>query len=306
VLASLPVHFAVDDHEFADNFPGSPVVTSTSSAPPARYRPSAENFGTRVRAGQLSSDEFDFARLMACAYLGSGRDLAPFGTSSAGQEQLWYALEHGNEFPCPAFVLDTRSERRPASMGQRPRLMGDVQLQALLEWLVRSASERPDDPKFIFSGSVIAPLPRDATHAGRYLREDGLAAYPYELDTIVRMIVNHQVRRVVFVGGDLHLSAGCRLSLSSGARTVAALQIVASGLYAPLPFANFPPSAVDWDRSSSIELGGSRIDYTPQLLHAGSSHFVHVSASRSGAAWEIGLAAYRAARVPVNRLSFSI
>jgi cholesterol oxidase len=309
VLAALPVHFAVDDHEFADNFPGLPADPDGSSAPTSTYRPWTENLGARARAGSLAKREFDFARLMARAYLGSGREFGRFGSSAATAGDLWYALEDGNEFPCPAFVMDTRSERQPAAPGQAARLMDGRQLEALIGWLTRVARERPDEPKFIFSGSVIAPLARGAppmSHFPSYLREDGLAAYPDELTRIVRHIVEGGIRRVVFVGGDLHLSAGCELTLSSGTKSVAALQVVASGLYAPLPFANFPSSSVDWNRSCDIWLSESRIGYVPHLLCEGRSHFVHVSARRSGEAWTISMNAHDAAGDVVKRLDFTL
>lgn len=299
VLRSVPVHFAVDDHEFADNFAG-PIGPP---APVAHYAPWQENAVVRrIKAGLLvkntelpSDSEYDFALQVAERYQGSKRAAVPFGDPIVGVGRFWYALEHGNEFPCPAFVLDTRSERTRAAAGQPARLMSDTQLAALEAWLDIAHRDHPDRPKFIFSGSVIAPLTRDAHRDAMWRREDGLAGYPDELGQIVAHIVKHKIQRVVFVGGDLHLSCGCRLWLSNGTgEPVQALQIVASGLYAPLPFANLSPHEIAWNERCTITLpNGLSIDYEPQFLSSSRSHFVQVGAQRqTSGQWQVTLTAH--------------
>lgn len=298
VLRSIPVHFAVDDHEFADNFAG-PIDPPT---PVAHYAPWQENAVVRrIKAGLLvknsetpSDSEYDFAVQVAERYQGSARAQRPFGTPR-GAGRFWYPLEHGNEFPCPAFILDTRSERTRAAAGQPARLMSDAQLGALKSWLESVHRDHPEKPKFIFSGSVIAPLVRDAHHDGMWRREDGLAGYPEELEQIVAHIVKDRVQHVVFVGGDLHLSCGCRLWLSKGGdEPVEALQIVASGLYAPLPFANLSPHDIDWGKRCTIPLpNGHAIDYEAQRLSSARSHFVQVGAQRQHSGqWQLTLTAH--------------
>ena len=173
--------------------------------------------------------------------------------------------------------------------------MSDTQLAALKTWLDIVHRDHPDVPKFIVSGSVIAPLARDAHHDAMWRREDGLAGYPDELGQIVAHIVKSRIRHVVFVGGDLHLSCACRLWLSNGTgEPVAALQIVASGLYAPLPFANLSPHEIAWDERCTITLpSGHSIYYQPTLLSTARSHFVQVAAQQQDSGqWQVELTAH--------------
>jgi cholesterol oxidase len=115
---------------------------------------------------------------------------------------------------------------------------------------------------------------------------------------------------VVFIGGDLHISATARLDLLrlGDGHTVRALQVVSSGLYAPLPFVNTSRDSIDWrgspDARRRIALGGHAIDYTPELLTDANGHFVHLSAEADHDGWRITARALdRAAALvaPVHR-----
>ena len=297
LLRSVPVHFAIDDHEIADNFDGC-VGERDAYWGRLPWHVEAEEQGTS--SGEITAGELDFALRASYSYVGSRREDVPFGASGANAAtaagRFWYALDHEREAHFPMFVTDTRSERTRASATAPARLMSDTQLEALLAWL-RALAGSPV-PKFIFSGSVIAPLERDAFAPGALWREDGLAAYPRELGRIVECIVQHDIRHVVFVGGDLHISATAALELVRlrDGHHVRALQIVSSGLYAPLPFINTSRDAIDWkghpDARRRIPLGDHAIDYTPELLTDANAHFVQVSAvasadSAGGPAWRI-------------------
>ena len=84
-----------------------------------------------------------------------------------------------------------------------------------------------------------------------------------------------------------------------------ALQIVASGLYAPLPFANVDPDDIDWGTQSSIRLNGSQVRYVPKFLTAARSHFVKVRAEPEASNWRVTVNAYgRDVQGPVPETSF--
>jgi cholesterol oxidase len=297
VLARLPVHFAVDDHEFADNFDGvKPRAHSDWRS--CRHAGSFEDWRSRaVAAGIMGSREFRYAKRIARSYMGSARERAPFGNGKYAAGPLWYALEHGNEFPFPTFVLDTRSQRQRALPNAGARLINQRQRDALLGWL-DDVSKGPwaDTPKFIFSGSVIAPLCRDSHAPGAWLREDGWAGYPFDLEAVVARIVEKEIRHVVFVGGDLHLSCVAPLWLRDGSpRTVEALQIVASGLYAPLQFVNVSRSSFDWGHKQTIGAGACHIDYIAGLLSTSRSQFVQIAAepaANGSGKWSITVMAH--------------
>jgi cholesterol oxidase len=288
LLRSVPVHFAIDDHEIADNYDGfvGPRPAFWNDMP---WHVEAEEQGTF--SGEITANELGFALRASYSYVGSRREDHPLGCPPVPAGRFWYALDHCSEARFPTFVTDTRSERERASVDTPARLMSQTQLDALLQWL-RSVATL-DVPKFIFSGSVIAPLTRDAFAPGALLREDGLAAYPRELETIVALIVELDIRHVVFIGGDLHISATAALELvrHQDGRRVRALQIVSSGLYAPLPFINTLRDDIDWrgqpDANRRIPLAAHAIDYIPQLLTDANAHFVHVNAEARGGSWRI-------------------
>ena len=207
---------------------------------------------------------------------------------------FWYALDDAAEISCPAFILDTRSERQRFPVAIPPRLMKQKQMDAFVLWLESKAHD--DRPKFVFLGSPIIPLTRDYEAPDVWMRQDGPTGYPGELSHIVRVIVEKQIQRVVFVGGDPHLScaAPMKFQLLPSRESVRSLHIVSSGLYSPLPFANMSPDDVNW-RQNTISLPGCQIEYTPELLVSGPPHFLRVSANQptdSNGCWTITVEAY--------------
>jgi cholesterol oxidase len=311
VLAAIPCHFAVDDHEFADNFAGAAPVTAGLEL-------------QNLKEGGISKEQFEFARDTAQAYMDSGRSVTPFGHLPAlnaptgpapprAPARFWYALDDTAEISCPAFILDTRSERERAHGTTPARLMHGAQMAAFLHWL---ASKRLDPrPKFVFLGSPIIPLTRDFDEPSLWMRQDGPTGYRAELSEIVMCIVKLGIERVVFVGGDPHLSCTATMSLKTdGVQSIDALHVVSSGLYAPLPFANLSPDDVYWSRPSTIELNSCRIDYTAELLIPRPTevqlpvppHFIRVSAKPTDSQWTINVEAYgRCGRILANK-SFGI
>ena len=108
-------------------------------------------------------------------------------------------------------------------------------------------------------------------------------------------IVERDIRGIVFLGGDLHLSCIVSMELQlPGFAPVRATQVVASGLYAPLAVANVGKRSIDWDREQTLDLEGCRVVSRPTLLTQSTSHFVRVSAVResAGAGWTLRAEAY--------------
>lgn len=250
---SVPVHFAIDDHEIGDDWSGHPAGTD---APLAAHG---------VRAARL--------------YQGS-----PAATGSS----MAYALPHDSEVAFPVFVMDARTQRsyRDRRTLRSAHMMDTGQQRALCDWLI-AVRARPG-PKFIVGSVVIAPLDRRAGDGhpvmlcdGRSWTEDGWCGYPATLRWLIEEIVRQDVRHVVFVGGDLHLSAVAELELHALGRTVRATQIVSSGLYAPLPFAGMQREEVQ--DVACIELDPStRVDYRARAFRHGDRNFVRVDAEPGG------------------------
>jgi cholesterol oxidase len=301
----IPTHFAIDDHEIANDYAG--IVASDG----AGLMPGQERIA-RIEQGDIDDAQLRFARAAASAYVGSARDAGkngPFGTSSAGPGDLWYELDE-LELPCPAFILDTRSERARAENGSRALLFKkdgngvQRQLDRLRTWLESYAND--SRPKFLFSGSVIAPQTDEMLVVRQHgqvrapslwMRQDNLMAYPDELEAIFDCIVDRQIRRVVFVSGDLHLSALSKLEIcdAKGSVLAEAGQVVASALYAPFSFINTSKSDITWQTPVEIAVGKYLVRYVSELVTDAPAHFVKVSAvngSAKNSPWRIQATPY--------------
>jgi cholesterol oxidase len=271
VLAQLPTHFAIDDHEISDNWTGE-----------AKH-----------------SEVFRHAVQSAKHFQSSGRETRSLidGRQKWQSSALWYSLLEKHEHCCPAFVMDTRSERqlRSYANGRGAELVSHEQLTALTDWLT-AVSQGPwsNMPKFIFCGVGIAPISREFAACGTTWRsQDGWPGYPRTMSDVLFKIVTDQIRHVVFVSGDLHLSSASRLTLRHrGAPDVVAWHVVSSGLYAPMPFANAQPSAYDWNQPVYLPWdAGYSVDVEAEsgLLSSGRSNFLRLDAEQSEHGWTFSI-----------------
>ncbi|CAA0109150.1 Cholesterol oxidase [Halioglobus japonicus] len=267
LVRQIPTHFALDDHEFADNFSG-----------------------VHGEASDSESQRWQYAREMAACYMSSVRNQLPVGTTGAALANgpFYYPLAHPQECDFPVFVMDTRSQRqlRCHNRAGGYTLIDDPQFKALTRWLQQAADNAADSPKFIVSGSIVVPLPAAyCSESSTWRRLDGWAGYPETLEAVLAYIVEHGIRNVFFVGGDAHLSAVAKLQIQSpGYAAVDVWQIVSSGLYAPMPFANSHVEDYLWDVSHRVPVHVEKsltITCTNTLLSDVYSQFVEVDASAS-------------------------
>ncbi len=278
LIASVPTHFAIDDHEFSDNWSG-------------------------LSPGHSDQQVQDYEQALEAAryFLSNFANTDNSRNQSSKQKQLWSALRTEGETDCPVFITDTRSERqfRSATKAAKAHNIMDpeTQLPALVEWLLKSHLEHPLSPKFVFSGSVFGLIPKSLQeHPDLWRNEDTWLGYPATLAYLIEVITENQIQNLVFVGGDLHLSAIARLSLSQqGKKPVTAWQIVASGFYSPLPFTATKPAKIDWETTSEISLTGyPEITLTsePTLLTTHPSHYLSVKTrQQSKTQWGLSLSA---------------
>lgn len=267
LVRQVPTHFALDDHEFDDNFSGLHEGASLNE-----------------------QKRWQYAREMAACYMSSVRNqvaVGPAGTPTLNSP-FYYPLACPGESDFPVFVTDTRSQRQLRHHGKTTgyQLVDDPQLRALIDWLQQAADSAPDSPKFIVSGSIVAPLPVAYCEEGAtWRRLDGWAGYPATLEVVLDCIVANGIRHVFFIGGDAHLSALAKLRLESpGHAPVDVWQIVSSGLYAPMPFANSHVEDYRWDVAHAVPVHVKTdlsITCTNTLLSDAYSQFVQVDASDS-------------------------
>jgi cholesterol oxidase len=291
LLASVPTYMALDDHEFDDNWPGD-----------------ADNLDPSDPLVRRSRNNFQYGLAAAMAYQWSmssrtgWRPPDPANWPVNHDTGIWYHFESGG---LPFFMMDTRTERTLRQAGPATaKLVCKRQLDELKQWL--SAAD-PGRPKFIVSGSVLAPIEKRFVEQ-KYLsrNNDGWAGYPETWRELTHFIVDQQIRKVVFIAGDYHFSAFAKLNLMSeeitrkggGKKDVPAYQIVSSGLFVPLDFVNAKSDDYGCNTNTNHPLpfsdGHAAIEVVdPDLVCSRCSHFLRVDAeSTGGSDWTLHISAY--------------
>ena len=237
VTARLPMYMMLDDHEVRDNWQPLPHLSEDDD----------------VAAGLRAFDRYQGVVNPVCSALQPGRHFSfrPAGALVA--------------------VLDTRSQRdlRRITIGsrgtnwQRATIIAKESMRGLKTLLCQAPDEAV---KFIASPSPLIPFERAARQnqdgkkaVADVMRSDGWAGYPDSMDELLEFIVTKRLRKVVFLSGDAHLQAVCRVRLADD---VVVHGVLSSGLYAPWPFANADardyvqgPSGVVQSRPAERERG---------------------------------------------------
>jgi hypothetical protein len=219
VLRRLPAYMLLDDHEIDDNW-------EPAAGEDARNDP-------HLREGRR-------------AYLDFQRRATPpraaAGDNAGDDDPLWFSFARGGFH---FFMADTRTEREPRSAAtlERARIMSEAQFEKLLGWLDEQDRRMP---KFIATPSILLPRHLRAVqngHPASALRSDGWDGYPRSLQRLLAHIADKQIRNVIFLSGDEHLSCVARATITSPhtGRSVPIHSIHSSALHAPYPFANSIP-----------------------------------------------------------------
>ena len=202
----LPLYMAMDDHEIGDNW-------------------SAEQ---RLH-GQPSAVLADNALAAFAVYQ---RAHGPQGQGPGGHD---FSVVHGGV----AFLsLNTRIHRRRLPERQ---ILHPEQWDLLETWLIEQQAQG-DHPKFIVTGSVVAPGLREAQGQPSPRQSDTWQMSAAQRARLLGLVLKHQVRHVVFLSGDYHCSAHATIRFSG--TDLQAFCLVSPSLHAPMRFANVPASGV--------------------------------------------------------------
>jgi hypothetical protein len=213
-------HMMPDDHEISDNWePGVPT-------PP----------------GERSELELGLD-----AYWKYPRQGEPPGV-------VWHTVLHRE---LPFFLADARTERqgRNSANFRSQKIMSDEQFQALHDWMVRPAYTLL--PKFVTTASALFPrslaVARDPARA---LHSDAWDGYPNSMHGLLAYVCEHEVKGLVFLSGDEHISNCVQVHLTrldvkgNVCKSCTLHSVHSSALYAPYPFANAVPE--DFARSETF------------------------------------------------------
>ncbi|WP_342129818.1 alkaline phosphatase D family protein [Hydrogenophaga sp. OTU3427] len=265
LLASLPTYMVLDDHEYADNWQGG------------------------ERPGQDAAFVNGFEAALAYQWR---RNVSPGDGPALGESSVrgfWHRFDVGG---IPAFAADTRSERHPAVPGSDDAmgLMSSAQRQAIEQWLLAHR----DEPKLLCSGSVFGvPERAELSQPALRQRSDGWLAYPQACEWLCTFLVRHQIRHLILIAGDYHLSAVAELRIQAPAigPDVAALSVVCSGWNAPLPFVN--AHARDFPQGAPVAMDfgsvGLTLESRIQVLSEAQRQFAKLSLAPVGTGWELGV-----------------
>ena len=213
IMRAVPTHMMLDDHEIVDNW-----------EPPHRSNKGA-GYSKKIKQQGLKA-YWKYQRMVEL-----DTDLpASYLTSPTSD------MNHG----CASFYfLDTRSQRqhRFPSRLQSLGLFSNDEQTALHAWLLK----RKNKVKFIVSPAIILPRRLSALNLGadHAARSDAWEGYPGNMAALFAFIVKEQIKNVVFLSGDEHLSCVATATLEFDGKTpVKIASVHASGLYAPFPFSN--------------------------------------------------------------------
>lgn len=221
VTSRLPTFMMIDDHEVANDWQPPTSIRAISGQDKhslVRYmwRQACLNPGYRQRPGYR-----------------------PYPRPAAGIFSF-KAMPGG----WPLYALDTRTQRqaRTPDNFDAARMVPDHALNDLLSWLTTQDEAHPGGPKFVATPSVLLPLERTienaAGQAAPQWSSDGWAGYPATRSRFLGELVKRGIDNVIFLSGDVHLSAVGKHRLSMNGKSVNAYSVVSSGLYAPWTFAN--------------------------------------------------------------------
>jgi cholesterol oxidase len=252
VMANVPTYFAVDDHEFRDDFP------------------------KRMRGDTPKS----FQNLAAAAAQEAWNFLMHHDDVPAGRDnRLWYSFESRG---FPFFVFDTRSERDLAAANV-DRLIGPEQKAGFARWTeTLTHHDYAGKPIFLVTGSPFFPIPTDELqYPAHSLSSDTLRAFPEFFDFVFGELAQRAiVNPVILMSGDLHYSCVQEFTAHATGATFHCVAVVSSGLSAPLPFANARVDEFDAAKGGSFVPQNSQVVFEfdpPQLVSTSRSHALHVT-----------------------------
>ncbi len=244
VAARLPMWPLPDDHEVQDHWQGHADPDTLAAAA----------VSTALQAYER------FQRLLApdAPFPPPSRDARPPGLPPPGYG--WRAYPAG----VPVYALDTRSQRalRTVDNLATAELLPDADIDALLEAL--AAEPRHAVKLLLCSVPLLPPERRSlAAEGGAALRSDTWSGFPASAQRLLQGLCDRDIRHLVLLAGDSHLSSVSSLRLQRGTDRPAltVISVVSSGLYTPWPFANQRPEdlvldgPVQWARGQHTVQG---------------------------------------------------
>ncbi len=229
----LPMYMVMDDHEINDNWSAEQVLQSNLNAVLAENAKAAFTIYQYAHGPGLPAD---------------------LQNPKAQVQGFNYCYEHNQ---IPFLVLDTRSQR--TRVPQR-RILHSSQWRWLEGWLLEQQKQKGACPKFIVSGSVIAPGLIENTGNPSPRGADTWQMCAGDRNRLLSFVADSEIDNVVFLSNDYHCSAAAEIRFTHSA--VKAWAIVAPPLHAPMPFANVEASEVCSQERIPLARGTATVNST--------------------------------------------
>jgi alkaline phosphatase D len=203
LMSRIPTYMTLDDHEIENDWPSSASAADWQ----VKYPQAMQAYVTY----QLSHSPLF--------------SLSNTDRLTGVPDKFWYKFTDGC---CDFFVTDTRTERYlPENVADREIMSGE-QLQALKDWLDDGSGR----VKFIASSVPFFP---DIDEPGLGINQDKWSGFPTQRNELLDFIRVRQIRRVVFLAGDVHCSMTAELTNSQDP-TFQVISIVSSPFFQPFHF----------------------------------------------------------------------
>ena len=229
----LPMYMVMDDHEINDNWSAEQVLQSNLNAVLADNAKAAFTI-------------FQYAH-------GPGFPV-DLQNPTEQVQGFNYCVEHND---IPFLVLDTRSKRTRVPLRQ---MLHSSQWRWLEGWLLQQQKQKGTCPKFIISGTVVAPGLIENAGNPSPRGADTWQMCPDDRKRLLCFIAENAIENVVFLSNDYHCSAAAEISFTHS--TVKAWAIVSPPLHAPMPFANVQVSEVCSQERIPLARGAARVRST--------------------------------------------
>ena len=230
VARNIPIYFTLDDHEIDNNYEPYASLSSTHNKKPLACLESHIDQQT-----QRANDGINAFNLYQ-----RGIEESDATRSPNNKVQLWQIID---TFASPFFVSDTRTERNNRSVASisDATIMSQDQFKALRDFMVKHKNN--GRPVFITSASAMLPrinvaISEDESNPINSIRSDAWDGYPKSLHALMGLIYENNIRNVIFLSGDMHISSITKITLDGKSRKVSFHSIHSSGFYSPYPFAN--------------------------------------------------------------------
>jgi choline dehydrogenase-like flavoprotein len=153
---------------------------------------------------------------------------------------LWHKLNHRG---LPFFLADARTEReaRTARNWRTAKIMKPRQFRELCRWL--ADPRYAETPKFVMTASALLPRRLTMNQPASALCADAWDGYPLSRASLLKVICDRDIKGVVFLSGDEHLSSvtTVRVRCNDTGKECILHSVHSSGLFSPYPFANGSP-----------------------------------------------------------------